>query len=52
MTFEDKYRKKMIKEKMDDEKRKNSEGDSDLIFNEKDNKKSKNDLFHENHDYK
>jgi len=41
MTFEDEYRKKMIKQKEDYEKKKQIEGDSDLIFNEKDNKKSK-----------
>ncbi len=35
--FEKKYREKMIKEKEEYDKRK--EGDSDLIFNEKDNKK-------------
>ncbi len=43
MTFEDEFRKKMIKDKIDDEKRKTDEGDSDLTFNEIDNKKSKND---------
>ncbi len=41
MTFEDEYRKTMIKQKEDYEKQKQIEGDSDLIFNEKDNKKSK-----------
>lgn len=41
MTFEDEFRKKLIKEKIDEEKRKIDEGDSDLTFNEKDNKKSK-----------
>jgi len=35
--FEKKYREKMIKEKEEYDKIK--EGDSDLIFNEKDNKK-------------
>ncbi len=35
--FEKKYREKMIKEKEEYDKRK--EADSDLIFNEKDNKK-------------
>lgn len=40
MTIEDDYRKKMIKEKKEYEKRKKIEGDSDLIFNEKDNRKS------------
>ena len=35
--FEKKYREKMIKEKEEYDKRK--EVDSDLIFNEKDNKK-------------
>jgi len=37
--FEKKYREKMIKEKEEYDKRK--EVDSDLIFNEKDNKKNK-----------
>ena len=37
--FEKKYREKMIKEKEEYDKRKEKEGDSDLIFNEKDNKK-------------
>lgn len=41
MTFEDDYRKKMIKSKEEYEKFKEQEGDSDLIFNEKDNRKSK-----------
>ena len=41
MTFEDEYHKKMIKQKEDYEKQKKIEGDSDLIFNEKDNKESK-----------
>lgn len=41
MTIEDDYRKKMIKEKEEYEKRKKTEGDSDLVFNEKDNKESK-----------
>ena len=41
MTFEDEYRKKMIKQKEDYEKQKKIEGDSDLIFNEKDNKPPK-----------
>jgi hypothetical protein len=40
MTFEDDYRKKMIKEKEEYEKRKKAEGDSDLVFNKKDNKES------------
>ncbi len=35
--FFDEYRKMMIKQKEEHDKRK--EGDSDLIFNEKDNKK-------------
>ena len=35
--FEKKYREKMIKEKEEYDKRK--EADSDLIFNEKDNKR-------------
>ncbi len=37
--FEKKYREKMIKEKEEYDKMKEKEGDSDLIFNEKDNKK-------------
>ena len=37
--FEKKYREKMIKEKEEYDKRK--EVDSDLIFNEKDNKEKK-----------
>jgi hypothetical protein len=37
--FEKKYREKMIKEKEEYDKIKEKEGDSDLIFNEKDNKK-------------
>jgi hypothetical protein len=41
MTLEDDYRKKMIKAKEDFEKFKEKEGDSDLIFNKKDNQKSK-----------
>jgi hypothetical protein len=41
MTLEDDYRKKMIKAKEDYEKFKENEGDSDLIFNKKDNRKSK-----------
>ena len=41
MTFEDEYQKKMIKQKEDYEKQKKIEGDSDLIFNEKDNKQPK-----------
>jgi hypothetical protein len=44
MTFEDEYRKKMLKQKEDYEKKKQIDGDSDLIFNEKDNKKSKRNL--------
>ena len=37
--FEKKYREKMIKEKEEYDKMKEKEVDSDLIFNEKDNKK-------------
>ncbi len=37
--FFDEYRKTMIKQKEEHDKRKEKEGDSDLIFNEKDNKK-------------
>jgi len=39
--FFDEDRKTMIKQKEDYDKRKEREGDSDLIFNEKDNKKNK-----------
>ena len=39
--FEKEIRKKMIKQKEDYDKMKEKEGDSDLIFNEKDNKKNK-----------
>ena len=39
--FEKDFRKKMIKQKEDYDKMKEKEGDSDLIFNEKDNKKNK-----------
>ena len=38
--FEKKYREMMIKTKEDYDKMKEKEGDSDLIFNEKDNKKN------------
>ena len=38
--FEKKYREMMIKAKGDYDKMKEKEGDSDLIFNEKDNKKN------------
>ncbi|MCJ8306629.1 MAG: hypothetical protein HRU07_06220 [Nitrosopumilus sp.] len=38
--FEKKYREIMIKAKDDYDKMKEQEGDSDLIFNEKDNKKN------------
>ena len=41
MTLEDDYRKKMIKSKEEYEKFKEKEGDSDLVFNEKDNRKLK-----------
>ncbi|HJM24966.1 MAG TPA: hypothetical protein QF518_05110 [Nitrosopumilus sp.] len=44
MTFEDEFRKKMIKQKEAYEKKKQIEGDSDIIFNEKDNKKLKEKL--------
>ncbi len=40
MTLEDDYRKKMIKSKKEYDEYKTKEGDSDLIFNEKDNKKN------------
>jgi len=39
MTLEDDYRKKMIKSKKEYEEYKEKEGDSDLVFNEKDNRK-------------
>jgi len=38
-SLEEEYRKKMIKQKEEYEKWKEAEGDSDLEFNEKDNKK-------------
>ena len=38
--FEKKYRKIMIKAKDDYDKMREREGDSDLIFNEKDNQKN------------
>ena len=38
--FEKKYLEMMIKAKEDYDKMKEKEGDSDLIFNEKDNKKN------------
>jgi hypothetical protein len=38
----EKYREKLIKQKEDYVKWKNTEGDSDLVFNEKDNKKKGN----------
>ena len=38
MTLEDDYRKKMIKSKKEYDEYKAKEGDSDLIFNEKDHK--------------
>jgi len=37
--LEEEYRKKMIKQKKEYEKWKKKEEDSDLVFNEKDNKK-------------
>ena len=39
--FFEQARKTMIKQKEDHDKRKEKEGDSDLIFNQKDNKNSK-----------
>ena len=36
--YDDEYRKKMIKQKNEYLKFKKEEGDSDLVFNEKDNK--------------
>jgi len=41
MTFEDDYRKKMIKAKKEYEQHKEKEGDSDLVFNEHDRKPKK-----------
>ena len=41
MTIEDDYREKMIKNKKEYDEYKQKEGDSDLFFNEKDNKKLK-----------
>jgi len=41
MTIEDDYREKMIKAKKEYDEYKQKEGDSDLIFNEKDNRKLK-----------
>ncbi len=41
MTFEDDYRKKMIKSKKEYDEYKAKEGDSDLVFNKKDNPKKK-----------
>ena len=41
MTIEDDYREKMIKDKKEYDEYKEQEGDSDLIFNDKDNPKSK-----------
>ncbi len=38
LLLEEEYRKKMIKQKEEYEKWKKEEGDSDLEFNEKDNK--------------
>ena len=37
-SFEEKIREKMVKQKEDYEEYKKKEGDSDLFFNEKDNK--------------
>lgn len=37
--IDESYKKMMIKQKKEHEARKNKEGDSDLVFNEKDNKK-------------
>jgi hypothetical protein len=41
MTFEDDYRKKMIKSKKEYDEYEEKEGDSDLVFNKKDNQKTK-----------
>ncbi len=43
MTFEDDYREKMIKSKKEYDEYKAKEGDSDLVFNKKDNHKPKKD---------
>ena len=42
IDHEEKYRKQMIKLKEDHDKMKGDKGDSDLIFNEKDNKYKNN----------
>jgi hypothetical protein len=42
INHEEEYRKQMIKLKEDHDKMKGDEGDSDLIFNGKDNKYKKN----------
>ena len=39
--MEEEYREKMIKQKKEFEKWKKKEGESDLVFNEKDNKGKK-----------
>jgi hypothetical protein len=39
--MEEEYREKMIKQKKEFEEHKKKEGDSDLLFNEKDNKERK-----------
>ncbi len=43
--MEEKYRKIMIKQKKEFEEYKKKEGDSDLIFNKKDNKENRWNLF-------
>ena len=39
--MEEEYREQMIKQKKEYEEWKQKEGDSDLVFNEKDNKKNR-----------
>jgi len=41
LQMEEEYREKMIKQKKEFEEWKKKEGDSDLVFNEKDNKGKK-----------
>lgn len=43
-SFEEKIREKMVKQKEDYEEYKKKEGDSDLFFNEKDNKSKIKDI--------
>jgi hypothetical protein len=41
LPMEEEYREKMIKQKKEFEEHKKKEGDSDLLFNEKDNRRRK-----------